>query len=40
MLPQSKNTHDFLVSLKDIDDPDFPMEAVNELLESIIPNEH
>lgn len=32
MLPQSHNTHDFLLSLKAVKDESFPVEAVNQLL--------
>ena len=39
MLPQSKNTHDFLKSLLDNNDEDFPKDAVNELLELLECNE-
>ena len=39
MLPQSKNTHDFLKSLLDNNDEDFPKDAVNELLKLLECNE-
>lgn len=39
MLPQSKNTHDFLKSLLDNNGEDFPKDAVNELLELLECNE-
>lgn len=32
MLPQSRNTHEFLQSLKVVNDESFPIEAVNQLL--------
>lgn len=35
MLPQSHNTHEFLQSLKNIKDEDFPIETVNQLLEML-----
>ena len=39
MLPQSRNTHEFLQSLKDVKDEDFPMEAVNRLLNMLDVND-
>lgn len=35
MLPQSRNTHEFLQSLKAVKDADFPTDAVNQLLEML-----
>lgn len=32
MLPQSRNTHEFLQSLKAVNDESFPLDAVNQLL--------
>lgn len=32
MLPQSRNTHEFLESLKAVNDESFPIEVVNQLL--------
>lgn len=35
MLPQSSNTHNLLVDIKDTQDPQFPHKAVNELLNKL-----
>lgn len=39
MLPQSRNTHEFLKSLLDSKEEDFPKDIVNELLEILECNE-
>lgn len=39
MLPQSKNSHDFLRSLLTLTDPDLPRAAVEQLLNTIEQNE-